>query len=690
MSGAASRIPLSSLRLALTESLPLSGRSESSACRFHVTQLVPYVAVAPHSGSRIRKDVAKLLRPNEALCRRLEATATDRLVSAAPVSLAALDSRIDYDVEVEEERAPFAHAQRLLRGPPPAAVLAESTVRRREVLGSVEAIVRAILERFGACLVFELTAFEPRGKERRKAPLFDVATSHVERRRWRSEIEAWRSTLGTIRVLGKRGTVTEDAGWAREGELGRRLRALSPEVLVLPTAVRKVYMDEASGSVFPDVVRGLRRALARSMARVAVTFTRGHTRWRPAHSAALRPGEIPDVARQIDRALTDVGRRLRLLRYVNPVNADQERQRFLAAKGDYVPKFRYRPLEFDAGNLKRKLYQEKVDEIEDPELERLYAAKRRELDLKIDLLAERGTPDFLLTSLKLYGRPDPVELRDARGILELPSEPEPRDATVEDVRHRLEAEVARYTERDPSFRCRIRVRKGQASRAVTLEHSVVLRAESWYSRRLAEGLAHHEVGVHALTTHNGDAQPLKILRFGLPGSRRTQEGLAAFAEYRAGVLTPGRLKTFALRSLIVQSAVQGATFVESVRLVQEQLGHDLDEAWELVFRIHRGGGLTKDGVYLSGFLDVVRYWLSGRDLAVLCAGKVSVDSAPTVRDLIARGVLRGPKLRPVFLDDESSLSATRVVFGLLRPGENGSALSLRDLLAGGAERARPS
>ena len=99
--------------------------------------------------------------------------------------------------------------------------------------------------------------------------------------------------------------------------------------------------------------------------------------------------------------------------------------------------------------------------------------------------------------------------------------------------------------------------------------------------------------------------------------------------------------------------MQGASFTDSVRLVQQKLAYDLDEAYELVFRIYRGGGLTKDGLYLSGFLDVVRYWLSGRDLAVLCAGKVSVDNAPIVRDLIARGVLLGPRLLPRFLDDAS-------------------------------------
>ncbi len=177
-------------------------------------------------------------------------------------------------------------------------------------------------------------------------------------------------------------------------------------------------------------------------------------------------------------------------------------------------------------------------------------------------------------------------------------------------------------------------------------------------------------------------QPLEILRFGLPGSRKTQEGLAVFAEYRAGALTPSRLKTLGLRTKLVGHLVEGASFVDAVRAAQRVHALDLDDAYELVFRVFRGGGLTKDGVYLSGFLDVVRYWLAGKDLAVLVAGKVSLESAPIVRDLILRGVLRPPKLLPRFLDDEAGLAANRVVFGLLRSPQS-PPITIKDVLSGG-------
>src|SRR5581483_1304915 len=99
----ASRIPLSSLRRALQEGVPLRGRSEGSACRLQVSKLVPYIAVAPHGGHRLRRDVLRLVKLDDKGRRREEAPGTDRLVSAAPMYVGANDSRLEYDLELPEE-----------------------------------------------------------------------------------------------------------------------------------------------------------------------------------------------------------------------------------------------------------------------------------------------------------------------------------------------------------------------------------------------------------------------------------------------------------------------------------------------------------------------------------------------------------------------------------------------------------
>jgi len=59
-----------------------------------------------------------------------------------------------------------------------------------------------------------------------------------------------------------------------------------------------------------------------------------------------------------------------------------------------------------------------------------------------------------------------------------------------------------------------------------------------------EALAHHEMGVHLLTTLT-----LKVLSLGCPANTNTQEGLAILCEYLSGHFSIKRLRTLALRVL---------------------------------------------------------------------------------------------------------------------------------------------
>ena len=78
-------------------------------------------------------------------------------------------------------------------------------------------------------------------------------------------------------------------------------------------------------------------------------------------------------------------------------------------------------------------------------------------------------------------------------------------------------------------------------------------------------LAHHEIGVHLVTTLNGRAQPLKVLSIGCPLNTMTQEGMTILAEYLAGCLTIKRLKILALRVLAVDSMLKEKDFRQAVK-----------------------------------------------------------------------------------------------------------------------------
>ena len=164
-----------------------------------------------------------------------------------------------------------------------------------------------------------------------------------------------------------------------------------------------------------------------------------------------------------------------------------------------------------------------------------------------------------------------------------------------------------------------------------------------------EPLIQHEVGTHVLTYRNGDSQPLKLLAVGLPSYEETQEGLAVLAEYVVGGLDPRRMRVLAARVVAAWMMLADADFVEIFKHLTGEHGFAPRTAWSVTSRATYGGGSTKDIIYLRGIERVLGYFAEGRSIDPLLAGKLSLDHAPLVEELIGQGVLEPPWVRPRWL-----------------------------------------
>jgi uncharacterized protein (TIGR02421 family) len=164
-------------------------------------------------------------------------------------------------------------------------------------------------------------------------------------------------------------------------------------------------------------------------------------------------------------------------------------------------------------------------------------------------------------------------------------------------------------------------------------------------------LLHHEIGTHALTYFNGLAQPFRQLSLGLPGYDELQEGLAVLAEFLSGGLTPSRLRTLAARVVAVHMLLDGASFVDVFRELHHRNGFQQEAAFTITTRVFRGGGLTKDAVYLRGLLRILEYLGSGGSLETLFVGKIAAHHVKMIRELQARNVLVPAPLLPRYLED---------------------------------------
>jgi uncharacterized protein (TIGR02421 family) len=438
--------------------------------------------------------------------------------------------------------------------------------------------------------------------------------------------------------------------------------------LVIGIEVPPVFRGEAG--VYPVFLRRLRTLLSGVLRRAAYEFARVHTTAGLGSYRALGPRTFGDALIRIDRELADIERSYEFLLAMAPVNSDTAWYEFEAGAFRQAPEFHYRLLPVDPDLLKRRLYALDLDEVADPAMAFLLRDKRDELDRQVTMLAERNTPTFRLASMRLYGTVDDVLLRVAREILRDVPPPVRTGARRTLVRaaefaRLATAEMERYRQVLPDMNVDVQLRRDVVGLMVS-------RGRLFVDERLrlppgrVEPLLQHEVGTHVLTYFNGRAQPLLQLSTGLADYDELQEGLAVFTEYLAGGLSPARMRTLAARVIAAHTVEQGATFVETFRVLVEEHGFTRGTAFDIAERVHQAGGFTRDLIYLRGLLHVLEFVRAGGDVAPLFIGKIAAKHIEILEELRARGFLRPAPLVPAILERASTAARLAAVRDGLR------------------------
>jgi uncharacterized protein (TIGR02421 family) len=362
---------------------------------------------------------------------------------------------------------------------------------------------------------------------------------------------------------------------------------------------------------------------------------------------------LDDRTAALDLTLADLAGRVELLLDVSPVNNEEAWEASRADDHAHPPDLRYRPVGTPVDAVRRALTDLSLGDVGDPAVRDLLEDKRRELAAQLDLIDVRNTPAFLERSVELYGTADDRLLALAEGLLDrLPAPAVPDDLVgPEAYAERARAEITRYCEQDPTLRASVSVRDDVSSLMV-VGRELLVGTDSWIPSHRVEPLVHHEVGVHLLTAETGGDQPLRLLEHGLAGYEETQEALGVLSEYLTGGLDAERMRTLAARALGARRLSDGAGFAELFAELHEEHDIPAHAAFKTVVRLIRGGGFTKDVIYLRGLVELVDHLADGGELQPLLGGKLHLSHVPAIAELLAGGVLVAPTLHPHWLDGE--------------------------------------
>lgn len=427
--------------------------------------------------------------------------------------------------------------------------------------------------------------------------------------------------------------------------------------------IAPVYRDPADGAVRPQVLQRYRQALGQALKRVFYVFSHHEAQFRPAHYHELGRRAMTKAVFESDRRLAAIGDAFDMLLHVTPVNSVTAWHAFRKGRHRKLPEFHYRPLAVDPAELKRELYRIPLEAIEDPALHHLFFTKRDELDRQLTLLGDRGTDRFIHGSQQIFGQPDDELLRAARDLLtELPAHA--HDDKVSDFINadqfaaRAESELAYYRQQDPNLRAKVEVRNDVPGIMVS-KGRLLIGGEVHMPKARVDATLHHEIGTHILTHHNGFAQPFQQLHTGMAGYEELQEGIAVLSEYLVGGLSRPRLRTIAGRVVAVDCVVRGSDFLETFRHLRQDFDFARQTAFSIAMRVHRGGGFTKDAIYLRGLRRLLSHFAGGGTIEPLLVGKVGLDHLEIVEELAWRKIIGPAALQPRYLQDDAALARLR-------------------------------
>ena len=345
---------------------------------------------------------------------------------------------------------------------------------------------------------------------------------------------------------------------------------------------------------------------------------------------------------EIDANLDRLVRRIELLSYVNPLNIEKEKQRFFASKFKEEPVFKYPKLKFDPYKLHRLFFSQRLERIKDEEIKQLYTEIVYHYANMVQCIETIGKgKEFYYNSLRVYGTPTEKDVQNARFILHYEDEPPSTD--MEKVFSPEEAKA--YFEdfaRQYDFPLNIYFTTNLSAEAMVsnARQALLIKRNTTFSKNQLLTLANHEIGVHLVTTFNGLLQPLKIFSHGFPKNVETQEGLSVFSEYMSGALTLRRLKELSYRVLASDSLIKGYSFADTFDLIHGTYKLNRNDAFTITLRAHRGGGFTKDRLYLSGLKKIYRRYKKGESMDRLLTGKVSLDYEERIKYLQGLGLAR--------------------------------------------------
>ena len=221
----------------------------------------PALCAAIHNGGNMRTKLTDNCLLSQAERYYEEDPYTGSFIEQQAITLIGNDSRYEYDLNRNTDECVYetAWGKDVWKEPLSQAAITASKEKHAQFYRIVSAVVEALAEDFGQCIVYDNHSYNYRRHERTDLPVFNLGTTSVKSDSWRPIIESWLKELKNIKVDGAQITAAENDIFYGKGYLAAHCHGLYDNVLVLATEVKKVFMNELTGEADPIVLPSMQK-----------------------------------------------------------------------------------------------------------------------------------------------------------------------------------------------------------------------------------------------------------------------------------------------------------------------------------------------------------------------------------------------------------------------------------------------
>ncbi len=238
-----------------------------------INKYLPAMSAAIHDGSNFRAELEDncLLEKKDRYYE--EDPFTGSFIAKQAITLIAHDSRYEYDLNRDTDECVYetAWGKEIWKSPLSEEMIAKSKAKHAQFYRIVAAVVEALVEDFGQCVVYDNHSYNFKRHERKDLPVINVGTTSVKGEQWRPIIDSWLSALQSMSVDGIEVTAAENDIFYGKGRLAGFCHSRYDNVLVLATEAKKVFMDELTGQADAVVLPSLQQVYNDTVAE--------HTQW---------------------------------------------------------------------------------------------------------------------------------------------------------------------------------------------------------------------------------------------------------------------------------------------------------------------------------------------------------------------------------------------------------------------------